>query len=196
MPATPSTTGFGYFVMSVSVAKWPAASAVSLMPKRAHSIDSTRVRFSTAARAAEECAMPGSPWWGESVTLTILPPRASGTIALVATAWVISQVPSTFSRITVRKPFGVMSSAGVMYWPPALLTSRSMRPWRSSTASTSASTWSSSRMSQARASTRPPSALAAVSSSGSERRPQTTTSAPRAPPARARWRGPGPSRLR
>ena len=124
--------------------------------------------------------MPGSPWWGESVTLTILPPRASGIIALVATAWVISQVPSTFSRITVRKPFGVMSSAGVMYWPPALLTSRSMRPWRSSTASTSASTWSSSRMSQARASTRPPSAWPAVSSSGSERRPQTTTSAPSA----------------
>ena len=99
MPATPSTTGFGYLVISVSVAKWPAARAVSLMPKRAHSIESTRVRFSTAARAAEECAMPGSPWWGESVTLTILPPRASGIIALVATAWVISHVPSTFRRM-------------------------------------------------------------------------------------------------
>ena len=61
MPATPSTTGFGYLVVSVSVAKWPAASAVSRMPKRAHSIESTRVRFSTAARAAEEWAMPGSP---------------------------------------------------------------------------------------------------------------------------------------
>ena len=47
--------------MSVSVAKWPAASAVSLIPKRAHSIDSTRVRFSTAARAADECAIPGRP---------------------------------------------------------------------------------------------------------------------------------------
>ena len=101
-------------VISVSVAKWPAASAVSLIPKRAHSIESTRVRFSTAARAADECAMPGSPWCGESVTLTILPPRPS-IIALVATAWVISQVPSTFRRMTVRKPFGVMSSAGVMY---------------------------------------------------------------------------------
>ena len=104
--------------------------------------------------------MPGSPLCGESVTLTTLPPRAAGIIALVATAWVISHVPSTLSRITVRKPFGVMSSAGVRNWPPALLTSRSMRPWRSSTPSTSAPTWSSSRMSQARASTRPPSASA------------------------------------
>ena len=116
----------------MSVAKWPAASAVSRMPKRAHSIESTRVRFSTAARAAEEWAMPGRPWWGESVTLTIFPPRGppSGPpiIALVATAWLISQVPSTFSRITVRKPLGLMSSAGVRNCPPALLTSRSMRP--------------------------------------------------------------------
>ena len=185
MLATPSTTGFGYFVMSVSVAKGPGATAVSRIPKRAHSIDSTRVRFSTAARAAEECAMPGRPWCGESVTFTILPPRESGIIARVATAWVISQVPSTFSRITVRKPFGVMSSAGVRNCPPALFTSRSIWPWRSSTPSTSASTWSSSRMSHARASTRPPSAAAAVSSSGSSRRPQTTTCAPSAASSRA-----------
>ena len=47
-------------------------------------------------------------------------------MARVATVWVISQVPSTFSRITVRKPFGVMSSAGVRYCPPALFTSRSI----------------------------------------------------------------------
>jgi hypothetical protein len=85
------------------------------MPKRAHSIDRTRVRFSTAARAAEECAMPGRPWCGDSVTFRILPPRASGIIARVATAWVISHVPSTFSLMTVRKPFGVMSSAGDRY---------------------------------------------------------------------------------
>ena len=64
VPATPSTTGFGYLVISVSVAKWPAASAVSLMSKRAHSIASTRVRFSTAARAADECAIPGRPLCG------------------------------------------------------------------------------------------------------------------------------------
>ena len=78
------------------------------MPKRAHSIDSTRVRFSTAARAADECAIPGRPLWGDSVTFMILPPRGSSPsrpiIARVATVWVISQVPSTFRPITVRKP--------------------------------------------------------------------------------------------
>ena len=78
VPATPSTTGFGYLVIIVSVAIGPGATAVSRIPKRAHSIDRTRVRFSTAARAAEECAMPGRPWCGESVTFTILPPRESG----------------------------------------------------------------------------------------------------------------------
>src|SRR5687768_1358163 len=162
----------------VSVAIGPGAIAVSLMPKRAHSIDRTRVRFSTAARAADEWAMPGRPWCGESVTFTILPPSA-GIIAFVATAWVISQVPIRFRRTTVSKPFDVMSSAGVMYWPPALLTRTSILPWRSSTSSTSAFTWSSSRMSQgypcavvSQAST--------VSSSGSCLRPATTTVAPSA----------------
>ena len=82
--------------------------------------------------------------------------------------------------MTVRKPFGVMSSAGDRYWPPALFTSRSIRPWRSITPSTSAATWSSSRMSQLRASTRPSSASEAVSSSGSSLRPHTTTCAPSA----------------
>src|SRR4051812_7446676 len=179
VPATPSTTGRGYLVRSVSVSKCPAASAVSRMLKRDHSIESTLVRFSTAARAAEECAIPGSPWWGERVTFTILPPRCSGIIALVATAWLISQVPSTFRVITVRKPLGVMSSAGVMYCPPALFTSTSIRPCRSITSSTSAWTWPSSRMSHWSASTAP-CARAAVSSSGSSRRPQTVTVAPQA----------------
>ena len=73
------------------------------------------------------------------MTFTILPPFA-GIIALVATAWVISQVPIRLSRTTVSNPFEVMSSAGVMYWPPALLTSMSILPWRSSTSSTSAFT--------------------------------------------------------
>src|SRR4051794_18296969 len=188
VPATPSTTGRGYLVRSVSVSKCPAARAVSRMLKRAHSIDRTRVRFSTAARAAEEWAIPGSPWWGDSVTFTILPPRASGIIALVATTWLMSQVPSTFSRITVRKPLAVMSSAGVMYWPPALFTSTSTFPWRSSTPSTRACTWSSSRLSHSTASQRPPSPRAAVSSSGSARRPQTTTVAPQAASSRAEAR--------
>ena len=33
--------------------------------------------------------------------------------AFVAAAWVISQVPMTFSSITVRNPFGVIASAGL-----------------------------------------------------------------------------------
>ena len=84
------------------------------------------------------------------------------------------------SSITVRKPFGEIASAGLRNWPPALLTSTSSRPWRSSTPSNSASTASSSRMSIATASALPASAsvAAAVSSSGSSRRPQPTTVAP------------------
>ncbi len=66
------------------------------------------------------------PLCGESVTLKTLPPRPEGIIALVATACVISQVPSTLSRMTVLKPFGVIDSAGARNWPPALLTSRSI----------------------------------------------------------------------
>ena len=87
---------------------------MSLIWKRAHSIESTRVRFSTAARAADECAIPGRPWCGESVTFTIFPPPA-GIIAFVAAAWLSSQVPMRLRRTTVSKPFGVRSSAGDMY---------------------------------------------------------------------------------
>ena len=43
------------------MAKCPEAIATSRMLKRAHSIESTLVRFSTAAREAELWAMPGSP---------------------------------------------------------------------------------------------------------------------------------------
>ena len=48
--------------------------------------------FSTAARAAPEWTIPGIPLWGERVTLSTLPPPC-GMKALVAAAWVISQVP-------------------------------------------------------------------------------------------------------
>ncbi len=53
MAATPRRTGSGYFWIA-SVSKWPVAIAVTRMPKRAHSIESARVMFSTAARAAAE----------------------------------------------------------------------------------------------------------------------------------------------
>ena len=74
----------------------------------------------------------------------------------------------------------MIASAGLRNWPPALLTSVSIRPWRSSTPSKNESTPSSSRMSRPRDSKLParPSASAAVSSSGSVRRPQPTTVAP------------------
>ena len=68
--------------------------------------------FSTAARAAPEWTIPGIPLWGERVTLSTLPPPC-GMNALVAAAWVISQVPTTLSSITVRKPFGEIASAGL-----------------------------------------------------------------------------------
>ena len=125
--------------------------------------------------------MPGRPLCGESVTFTILPPAASpGSSPWWPPRGSSARCPPRSAPITVRKPLGVMSSAGVRYWPPALFTSRSMRPWRSSTPSTSALTCSSSRMSHTRASQRPPSARATVSSSGSSRRPHTTTCAPQA----------------
>ncbi len=95
--------------------------------------------FSTAARAAPEWTIPGIPLWGESVTLRILPPPP-GMNAFVAAACDISQVPVTFSSITVRKPFGEIASAGERNWPPALLTRTSRRPWRSSSPSKNAST--------------------------------------------------------
>ena len=83
--------------------------------------------------------MPARPRWGERVTFTIVP-RPRGTITLVPTARHMFHVPSAFRRMTVRKPFGVMLSAGAMYWPPALFTSRSILSWRSITPSTIAST--------------------------------------------------------
>ena len=56
--------------------------------------------------------MPMRPVCGVSVTLTTRPPRPDGMKAFVATACVMSHVPSRFRRTTVRKPLGVMSSAG------------------------------------------------------------------------------------
>ena len=126
--------------------------------------------------------MPGIPWCGERVTLITLPERC-GMNALVAAAWVICQVPCTFSSITVRKPFGVIASAGLRNWPPALLTSTSRRPWRSTTPSNRRV----DRVGVADVHAAPPppcrpprGSRCTVSSSGSARRPQPTTVAPSA----------------
>ena len=94
------------------MSNWPAATAQSLIPNRDHSTESVRIMFSTAARAAPEWTIPGIPLWGERVTLSTLPPPC-GMNALVAAAWVMCQVPSTLSSITVRKPFGEIASAGL-----------------------------------------------------------------------------------
>ena len=40
-------------------------------------------------------------------------------------------VPPTLRPVTARQPLGSIASAGTKYWPPALLTSTSRRPWRS-----------------------------------------------------------------
>ena len=145
--------------------------------------------FSTAARAAPEWTIPGIPLCGERVTLSTLP-SFCGMNAFVAAACVISQVPTTLSSITVRKPFGEIASAGLRNWPPALLTSTSTRPWRSRTPSNRASTAASSRMSIATASALPASASASatIDSIGSGRRPQATTVAPRRTSSSADWR--------
>ena len=73
MPATLSTIAFGYLVRSVSVSNWPIATATSRIPNRAHSTESVRIMFSTAARAAPVWTIPGNPMCGETVMLTTLP---------------------------------------------------------------------------------------------------------------------------
>ena len=100
---------------------------------------------------------------------------------MVATAWVISHVPSTFRRITVRKPLGVMSSAGAMYWPPALLTQQVDAPVALDHAVDERVDLVLLADVALRAPRSGPSSHSAtVSSSGSSRRPHTTTCAPSA----------------
>ena len=86
-----------------------------------------------ARRSSASC--PARPWCGDSVTLTIVPPPAGRNARATATRD-ISSVPPTLSRCTARQPLGSIASAGTKYWPPALLTSASSRPQRSSAKST------------------------------------------------------------
>ena len=67
----PARTLSGYLTIT-SVSNVPAATAVTATPSAAQRAASSRVSASTVARAAPECAMPGMPWWGDSVTLTIV----------------------------------------------------------------------------------------------------------------------------
>ncbi len=81
----------------------------------------------------------------------------------------------------------VISSAAAVNCPPALLTSTSTAPKRSSVASTKARTWSGSRTSQGNAMHSAPSrsSCARTSASGSGRRPQIATLAPESAKATA-----------
>src|SRR4051794_29707783 len=83
--------------------------------------------------------------------------------------------PPTFSRCTARQPLGSIASAGTKYWPPALLTSASRRPKRSSAKPTMRSAETGSRTSPA---TQEAPMAEAAEASTSSRRPQITTDAP------------------
>src|SRR5579875_1049973 len=95
-----------------------------------------------------------------------------------------AHVPRAFKlrSITARQPRSVISEGLAGYWPPALLIRKSMRPYASSVADTSASTWATSRMSVGHGRHTPPAAvmIVAVSVSVSMCRPATTTRAPSA----------------
>ena len=127
--ATSSRSSPYWRVPSVSIQ--PGATQTTPMSCFPHSTDSTRATASVPARAADECAMPGMPRVGHSTTDTMRPPPCS-IIQRLATCWVRYQGASRFSRRTAAQPLGVISSAGATNWPPALLTSTSMRPNRSS----------------------------------------------------------------
>ena len=122
----------GYFAIT-SVSKCPAATAATATPPAAQRAASSRVSASTVARAAPEWAIPGIPWCGESVTLTIVPPPArlerqlEGGLGHVQHALHVQPPhrPPALRRDQLRR---------LKNWPPALLTSTSSRPWRSSTA--------------------------------------------------------------
>src|SRR4051794_23703435 len=180
--AAPCRTTSGYFWIA-SVSKWPAAAALTATPSAAQVSASSRVRPSTAARAALECVMPARPWCGDSVTLMIVPPPPGLNARSYAASDMVS-VPPTFSRVTACQPFNAIASAGTKYWPPALLTSTSSRPKRDSAVSTIASQDERSRTSPATHSQPEPSEPQA-SASTSSRRPVSNTDAPHASSSRA-----------
>jgi len=170
----PARTVSGYFSIA-SVSKCPAATALTAIPRSRHRSASSRVSASTVARAAPECAIPGIPWCGESVTFTILPPVPSaGRSADVSgppppagapppalprpspastAACATFSIPSTFNLHTAIHPFATIPSAAVKYWPPALFTTMSSLPNLSIAAPTISRACAGSRTSPARAAT-------------------------------------------
>ena len=105
---------------------------------------SERVRLTTPARAAPECAMVAAPRCQMLATMfTIAPPSPAARSGW--SAWHMFQVPVRLVSMTARQPFGVMSSARAMNCPPAQFTSAS----HSSSEPTSSATFSRSRTSAA-----------------------------------------------
>jgi hypothetical protein len=177
LAAADRQTASGYF-RSDSVSNRPIAAATTDTPRSDHCDASSRVSASTAARAAPVCAIAGIPWCGDTVTLTTVPPPPSPARAPPA-ARVIVIVPSTFSRMTARQPLAAIASAGTKYCPPALLTSTSRRPWRSTADATIRSASDGTRMSPATHEHPSPNSEHAATSTSS-RRPAITTRAPHA----------------
>ena len=136
----------------------PAATQTARIPYFDHSIAIVEAMFSRAARAADECAINGTPRRGLNPTKHTNP-RRFGIIHRSATRFVRCHGASTFNRCTARKPFSPICSKGrrelssgvVDEDVDRLRTAR--RPRRGS-----ASTCSGSRTSQVIASTSRPAA--------------------------------------
>ncbi len=130
------------------------------------------------ALAADEWAMNGMPCVVWAVMLTMHPPRPAIEARWISLA--TRNPPSRFVRITASKPLAVISAAGAENCPPALLTSPSMASCWSWISATHRSTSSGARMSPDTQLAAPPSSpiSLAVASSGSCRRPHSTTEAP------------------
>ena len=110
--------------------------ATALTRTGAHSSAAVSVKLSMPARAAPEWPMPGMPFHMSAMMLTIAPPRArlpSSCIHWVMHSRAIRKPPVRLLRTTASQPLALIAASGAGNWPPALLTSASMRPWRAST---------------------------------------------------------------
>ena len=156
----------------------PGATAFTRTPAWAHSKAAVIVRLLMPARAAPLWPMPGMPLRKSAVMLTTAPPCAC--MHWLNSSRIIRKPPVRLLATTASKPFLLMASSGAGNCPPALLTRPLTRPCRAITAATWAFTASSSRMSKAAVSQRPPSAVisAATASSLACVRPLITTVAP------------------
>ena len=137
--------------------------ATALTRTGAHSSAAVSVKLSMPARAAPEWPMPGMPFHMSAMMLTIAPPRgaplpSSSSIHCVTHSRAIRKPPVRLLRTTASQPLALIAASGDGNWPPALLTSASMRPCAASTAATVACTAASSRMSQTCVEQTPPAA--------------------------------------